>query len=347
MSEATCGKRATRTAAAALCLTLGAAPGALGQAAGDFYANKQVQLVVGYEAGNDYDVGARVLARHLARHIPGQPTIVVQNMPQASSIVAANYLAVRAPRDGTVLGSISRNFASQALLGQSNIMADPRRLVWLGATSFPGRVCVAGAAAEVKTPADLFAHELIVGSAGAGTSTGIVPTVINRVLATKFRIIQGYKGTQDIVLAIERGEVQGVCASLGQFRSHEQLFRDGKLRVVFRAEEAAMAEIPDAPSIFDYAKTTEQRQLMRFVFSSTEFGRPYVFPPDVPAERVEIMRQALAAAARDPDLVAEAEAMKLDMTYRPPDHLERLVAQLYETPPALIETVKTLIPNMR
>jgi tripartite-type tricarboxylate transporter receptor subunit TctC len=245
------------------------------------------------------------------------------------------------------MASVSRNFPSQAVMGQANIEADPRRLIWLGATSFPGRVCVAASASPVKTADDLFTHELIVGGVGAGSSTSILPTVLNRVLGTKFRIIEGYRGAQDIVLAIERGEVHGACASLGQFRSHERLFREGKLRVIARAEEAAMPEIPDVPSLFDYAKTTEQRQLMRFVFSSTEFGRPYLFPPGVPCDRVELVRKALAEAAKDPELVAEADKLKLDMTYRAPDHLERLVASLYETPPALIETVKKLVPNLR
>jgi len=317
------------------------------QGAADFYRNKQIQLIVGYEPGNDYDLGARLLARFLPRHIPGQPTIIVQNMPQAAGTVAANSLYVRAPRDGTALASISRNLASQAALGQPNIEADPRRFIWLGATSFPGRICVAAASAAVKNAADLFTRELLVGSIGTGSSTSIVPTVLNRVLGTKFRLIEGYRGVQDIVLAIERGEVEGACASLGQFRTNERLIRDGKLRIILRAEEAAMPEMPDVPSIFDHAKSEEQRQLMRFVFSSTEFGRPYVFPPDVPKERVDLLRQAIAAAAQDPELVADAAKAKLDMTYRPAEHLERLVANLYATPPALIETVKKLVPNLR
>jgi tripartite-type tricarboxylate transporter receptor subunit TctC len=341
------GLRHWRVAITALGLACAASAAAHGQAAPDFYKGKQIQLIVGYEAGNDYDLGARMLARYLPRHIPGQPTIIVQNQPQAQSIAAANSLYVRAPRDGTVMASISRNFASQAAMGQSNIEADPRRLNWLGATSFPGRVCVASGSAIVKTPADLFTRELIVGSVGTGSSTSIVPTVLNRVLGTKFRMIEGYRGAQDVVLAIERGEVEGLCASLGQFRTHERLIRDGKLRIILRAEETVMPEIPDVPSIFDFAKSDEQRQLMRFVFSSTEFGRPYIFPPDVPPERVEIMRKAIAEAATDPELVAEAERIKLDMTYRPPDHLAKLVAQLYETPPATIETVKKIVPNFR
>lgn len=313
----------------------------------DFYKGKQLQLIVGYEAGNDYDIGARLLARYLARHIPGQPAIIVQNMPQAAGVVAANHLYIRAARDGTVLASISRNFPSQAIMGQPNIEADPRRFIWLGATSFPGRVCVATSAAKVKTTDDVFREELIVGSVGTGSSTSIVPTVLNRVLGTKFRLIEGYRGAQDVVLAMERGEVHGLCASLGQFRTHQQQIREGKLRILFQAEESKMADLPDTPSIYDYAKSDEQRALMRFVFSSTEFGRPYLFPPDVPTERVALMRKAIAEAVRDPELVAEAEKAKLDMTYRPPEHLEALIAKLSQTSPEQLAAIKKIVPSIR
>ena len=317
------------------------------QAAQDFYRNKQIRMIVGHSAGNDYDLAGRFLARYLAKHIPGEPTIIVQNMPAAASIAAANFLYAQAPRDGTVFGSFSRNVPSQALMGQMNVEVDPRRFNWLGATSLPSRVCVRWFNAPVRTPADLFTQEFIVGGAGAGSSLSILPTVFNHVLGTRFRIVQGYKGTTDTVLAIERGEIQGACASYLQFRIYEQLIREGKLVFLLRAEESPIPEIPDVPSIFDYARTGEQRQLMQFVFASTEFGRPYVFPPDVPKERVELMRKAFAESLKDPALVAEAAKIKLDMTFRPPDHLETLVARLYETPPELIETVKKLVPNLQ
>jgi tripartite-type tricarboxylate transporter receptor subunit TctC len=331
-------------------VVLGAAFGthnqAYAQAAPDFYKNKQIRIIVGHAVGNDYDLAARFLARYLPKYIPGQPSIVVQNMPQAASIVAANYLYAQAPPDGSVLGSFSRNLPSQALLGQANIEADPRRFNWLAATSLPVRVCIRSQAAPVETPADLFTRELIVGGAGAGSSLNILPTVFNQVLGTKFRLVLGYKGTTEAVLATERGEVQGVCASYGQFRTFEQQFRDGKLVFLLRAEEAPIPEIPEVPSIFDHAREPEQKELMRFVFASTEFGRPYVFPPGVPKERVALMRKAFADALKDPELVAEAARIKLDMTYRSPDHLERLVTRLYATPPAMIETVKKLVPHV-
>ena len=321
--------------------------GAHGEAPQDFYKNRQLRMIVGHAAGNDYDLAGRLLARHLAKHLPGEPTIVVQNLPGAASVAAANYLYVQAPRDGTVFGSFSRNLPSQALMGQANLEVDPRRFNFIGATSLPSRACVRWHTAPVKSPADLFTQELIVGGAGAGSSLSTLPTLFNHVLGTRFRVIEGYKGTTDVVLAVERGEVQGACASYGQFRIYEQLIRDGKLVFLLRAEEEPIPDAPEVPSIFDYAKTAEQRQLMRFVLASTEFGRPYVLPPDVPGDRVEVMRRAFAEALRDPALVAEAARIKMDMTYRPPDHLERVLASLYETPPALIATVKKLVPSMQ
>src|SRR5262245_20498232 len=242
-------------AAAAFALLLGLTFGAKAQSAQDFYKGRQLQLIVGYEVGNDYDVGARLLARYLSKQLPGQPAVVVQNMPQAAGLASANFIYARAPRDGSVIGSISRNLPSQAVMGLPNIEADPRQYNWLGATSFPGRICVAATDAPVKTGADIFTTELITGSVGAGSSTSIVPTVLNRVLGTKFKMIEGYRGAQDILLAIERGEVQGVCMSLGQFRSHEQKFKDGKLRYLLRAEETPLPGLESVPSIYDFAKT--------------------------------------------------------------------------------------------
>ena len=331
----------------ALVLAAGLTCAAHGQSAEEFYKNRQIQMVVGYEVGNDYDIGARLLARYLSKELPGNPTIVVQNMFQASGVVAANYMAVRAPRDGSVIGGISRNLPSQAMMHLPNIEADPRKFIWLGATSFPGRVCVASSEESVKTAADVFKTELLTGGVGAGSSTSIVPTVINRVLGTKFKMIEGYRGAGDILIAIDRGEVHGVCMSLGQFRTSEQKFKDGKLRYLLRAEESPLPGVPDVPSIYDFAKTNEQRQLMRFIFSSTEFGRPYLFPPDVPKDRVQFMRKAIAAAVKNPELLADAQRMKLDMVYRPPEHLEQLVAHLYETPPSLIETAQKISPNLK
>lgn len=314
----------------------------------DFYKGKTLRVVVGHNVGNDYDVGTRLLTKYLSKHIPGHPAIVVQNMPQAAGIASANFLHGQAPRDGLVWGSFTRNYPNQAIMHVANVEGDPRQLNWLGATSFPSRVCIVSATAKVKTASDLFKHELIVGGGpGVSSSNSILPTVFNRILGTKFRVITGYKGAQDAVLAIERGELEGVCASFAQFRPYKQLFSEGKVRIILHAEESAMPDLPGVPSIYDFVQTTEQRQFLRFVFASAEFGRPYAFPPGVPQDRVQLMRRAIADALKDPELVAEAAKMGLDMSFRPPDHLEKVVANLYETPRGLIERVKELVPDIR
>jgi len=324
-----------------------ASSAAQSQPAAEFYKGKQLRLITGHQVGNDYDIGARLLARHLPKHLPGQPTIIVQNMVSAASVAAVNYVYGQAPKDGTVLGTFSRNIPSQKLMGQANIEADPRRFNWLGATSYPGRVCTVWHTAPVKTPEDLFTHELIVGGAGAGSAPSILPSVFNHVLGTKFRVVEGYKGTQDVMLAMERSEVQGVCASFGQFRTYDKFLAEGKLSFLFQAEETPMPEIANVPSVYKYATRDDQRQFMRFVFSSTEFGRPYFLPPDVPADRVALMQEAFAATVKDPELIAEAEKIKLDMSFRGPAALQELTTKLYATPPEVIEAVKKLVPNLQ
>jgi tripartite-type tricarboxylate transporter receptor subunit TctC len=313
----------------------------------EFYRGKQVHMIIGHPAGGDYDLGGRLLAKYLLKYIPGNPAIVVQNMPGGAGIVAANYLYKVAPKDGTVFGSFSRNLPSQAVLGLANIEADPRRFAWLGATALPSRICVDREASAVKSADDLFTHELITAGTGAGSSGSIVPTVLNRVLGTKFRIVEGYQGTPDALLAVERGEVDGVCNSYATFRSSIDQIKSGKIRVLFRAEEAPLVEMPEVPSIYRYAKTEAQRQFMRFIFSSVEFGRPYVMPPETPGDRVQAMRKAFVDALNDPELVAEARQLDIDMTFRPAEAVADLVEKLYGTPPRMLDEVRKLVPDER
>jgi len=312
----------------------------------DFYKGKQIRMIVGFPAGNEYDIGARLLAKFWEKHIPGNPTIIVQNMPNGASIQAANYVYAQAPKDGTVIGAITRNIVTSALLETPGLTADPKKFIWIGGTSYPGRVCVVGKNAPVQEASELFTKELITGAVAPGNSTHVLPTVFNSVLGTKFKIIQGYKGTADVVLAIERGEVDAVCASWGQFRTNTEAFKTGRLKLLFSAEEGVNPEIPDAKSIYTFAKTEQQKQFMRFVFSTTEYGRPYVLPPGVPAERVAILRKAFLDAVNDPQLKAEAGKAKIDMALRTHEDLEKTTKNLYATSPDLIEQVKELLPDV-
>ena len=251
-----------------------------------------------------------------------------------------------APRDGTVIGSFSRNLASQAVLGRETLKADPRQFGWIGASSYPSRICAVAAASPIKSVDDLFTQELIVAGAGAGSSLSIVPTVLNRVLGTKFRVVEGYKGATEAIIALERGEVQGICHTYSLFRStHADLISSGKFRILFHAEEAAIADAPGIPSIFDRATTDEQKFMIRFLFSNVEFGRPYVAPPGVPRDRLAALRIAFDQALADPELLAEASRLKLDVSYRSADDLIALVNKLYATPKYLIDQARDLMPT--
>lgn len=333
--------------AAALCtlLALGGPDAAWAQGP-EFYQGKQVRIIVGNATGGDYDLGARSLARHMGRHLPGNPAVIVQNMPGASGNTAAQFIYAVAPKDGTVFGSFSRNLPSQAALGKLKIDVDPRKYNWIGASSLPGRVCVAAKGAPVQTAKDTLTKELIVGSTGTASVQSIVPGVLNKVLNTKFKIIEGYKGISDIVVALERGEVQGVCHLTSVFEGiHAELLKQGKVVALFNVEEASVPSMPGMPSIFAFTNNEQAKQLLRFVFSSAEFGRPYVAPPDTPKERVEDLRKAFKAALQDKALIEEAVKLKLDMSYRAPDALMALIDQLYATPAALKAKVEELLPN--
>ena len=334
-------------AAAAFVLGLTAATASLADPVEDFYRGKQIHMIVGHPAGGDYDLGGRLLAKYLPKYIPGNPVIVVQNMPTAASVVAANYLYKVAAKDGTAFGSFSRNIPGQAVMGLQNLEADPRKYQWLGATSLPGRICLVRGQSPVKSAEDLFDKEAVMAGAGPGSSLSIVPSVLTQTIGMKFKIVEGYQGAPDGLLAVERGEVDGICNTFGALRLKPEQLRSGQYRVLFRAEEAPFAALPDVPSIYKFIKTEQQAQLIRFIFSSVEFGRPYVMPPEAPADRVQAMRKAFGAALSDPDLLAEARKLDLDMSFRPAEAVAGLVDKLYATPPAMLEQVKKLAPAER
>jgi tripartite-type tricarboxylate transporter receptor subunit TctC len=313
--------------------------------ADDFYRGKQIRLVIGNSVGAEYDLGGRLLARHLGKHISGHPAIVVQNMQGAAGIFAANYLYNAAPADGTVVGSVSRNIPIQAALGRDNLKADPRRFGWLGGSGLPSRVCYVAQSSRITTPRDLFERELIVGGAGAGSSLSFLPIALQRVLHMKFRLVEGYRGIADAVVALQRGEIEGICHSYNTLKTTQSaLLKSGRIRLLLRAEQAPLPDGSDVPSIYDYVNNEQQRQLLTFVFSAVEFGRPYFVPPAVPLGRLEMLRAAFAATHADPDYIAEAERLQIDVSHRPAAALRTLVDDLFGAPKELVEQVKNIMP---
>jgi tripartite-type tricarboxylate transporter receptor subunit TctC len=310
----------------------------------DFYKGKQIRIVTGAVAGDGYDLWSRLLARHMGRHIPGHPSIIVQNMPGAGTVIAANYIFSVAPKDGTVFGSFSRSLPAQALLARPNIKYDPREFGWVGSPESINRVCAVGQAAKVQTIDDLLAHELVVGGIGASQMPTYVPMMLNKMLGTKFRVVEGYGSTNAIILAIERGEVDGICMSSSTLLGPRvDLIEKGVLKILFNVEEKPMRAPPGVPTIFDRFND-EQRQVVSLINSAIEFGRPFAAPPGVPPDRLAALQAALRATVADPEFAEEAKKQKFVVTYTSPEEMQQLTRRMYATPRHIVDSAAALMP---
>jgi tripartite-type tricarboxylate transporter receptor subunit TctC len=328
-------ERSMRALALMACCLLAAAP-LRAQPLADFYKGKQIRMVVGTESGQDYDTWARLVARHMRQYLPGNPTFVVENMPGAGSLIAANHLYNKAAQDGTTLGMVSRNIPNYALMRQPNANYDPLKFNWIGSPEITHRGCYARSDAGIKTPEDLFTRELMVGGDGAGTALTETPLLLKNLLGMKFKVIDGYKGATGVILAMERGEVEGLCQTTTAFMgSAQRLLDDGTFRILFTTERDPVPELK-VPTVFAYAKTDEQRMILEIHASSLELGRPILAPPNVPADRIAALRRAFEAAMRDPALLAEAKQMKLTVEARSGDAIAAAIRTVAELPPELV-----------
>jgi tripartite-type tricarboxylate transporter receptor subunit TctC len=307
------------------------------QPVADFYRGKQIRIIVGSTAG-DYDTWARVVGRHLRRHIPGNPGIIVENMPGAGSLVAANYLYTRAAQDGTVLGSVSRNIPNFALMKHPNANFDPLKFNWIGSPEMTHRACYARADSGVTAPEHLFEREVLMGGDGAGTSLSEMPILLRNLLGMKFKVVDGYKGSTEIVLAMQRSEVQGICQTVMAFaQSGQHLLDDGTVKMLFTTEKDRVAKYDNkVPTIFEYAKTDEERNILAFHASSLETGRPWLAPPNVPPERVQALRRAYDATMKDPGFLEEARQRKLEVDPRSGEYVEQVIRAVARLPEELL-----------
>ena len=310
----------------------------------DFYKGKQVRIITGAAAGDGYDLWSRMLSRHMGRFIPGRPSIIVQNMPGAGTVIAANHVFNAAPKDGTVIGSFSRSLPSQALLNRPNIKFDPRRFGWVGSPESINRVCAVGKAAKVQSIDDLFTRELIVGGIGASQMPTYVPMMLNKMLGTKFKVVEGYGSTNAIILAIERGETEGICMSSSTLLGPRvDLVETGVLKILFNVEAKPMPFPPGVPTIFTRFNE-EQKQIVSLINSAIEFGRPFAAPPGVPADRLAALQAALKATVADAEFIAEATKLKFIVTYTSPDEMREIATRMYATPKAVIDAASALMP---
>jgi tripartite-type tricarboxylate transporter receptor subunit TctC len=315
------------------------------QSVESFYRGRTVTIVVGYSVGGGYDILGRVLARHLGKHIPGNPSVVVQNMPGAGSLRAANYLYNAAPKDGATLGVFARGMAMEPLIGTSGTNFDARKFAWIGSGTNEVSVCATWHASKVKTWSDALATPFTVAGEGSGSDPDIFSVMLRNVLGAKMRLVSGYPGGADMTLAIERGEVDGRC---GWTWSSVKLQRpdwvaDRKLNVLIQLATQPSPELPGVPFIFDLATTERQRRIVDLVLSRQEMGRPLVAPPGTPQDRKEALRSAFDATMADPDFIAEATARSLEVNPVKGADLDRLLERLYSTSSAILAETKAII----
>jgi tripartite-type tricarboxylate transporter receptor subunit TctC len=314
-----------------------------------FYRGKQITVIVGSSAGGGYDIYARLLSRHMPKHIPGNPTMWVTNMTGAGSNAAAAHVYNVAPKDGTILGALQNSAVLDALLDA--LLGDTKRLrhdatkfVHLGSATVDHYVCIARADAPVKSFKQLLARELIIGASQPGTSTRDYPAMLNNMTGSKIRLVSGYPGTREITFAIEKDEVKGLCGfSWSSLQAQRpDWLSSGFIRVLVQEHDKGHPIINKmgVPLAVDFAKTPENRRAMELVYSSQTFGRPYMMAPGVPADRVAAVRAAFMQAMRDKELLAEAQKIGIDIDPISGEELQALAEKIFATPAAVVEQAK-------
>jgi tripartite-type tricarboxylate transporter receptor subunit TctC len=310
-----------------------------------FFRGKTITIGVGFTAGGGYDLHARTLARFFGKHLPGNPSIVVKNVPGAAGLVLANALANTAPKDGTEIATFDRAIPLEPLVSPDRARFDALKLNWIGSTDNDVSTCFAWHAARVKTFDDLLQHELVVGGTGTGGNAHIYPKVLNAVLGTKFKLVPGYPGSTEVLLAMERGETEAFCSmgfvTLEYTKPH--WVRDKTVNVLVQLGITKNKDHLDVPLALDLAKTTADRQAIEFVVSPNLFARPFTAPPDVPPERVAALRRAFNATLVDPEYLAEAAARKMQVVPVKGEEIEDVLKRIYSMPRSVMDRVKEAI----
>ena len=330
---------------AALVAALLIAPAASAQTVADFYKGKTVSIVVSTSTGGGYDAMARVISRHIGKHMPGNPTVVVRNMPGAGGITAVNWLFNAAEKDGTVLGLVQNSTPFEPLFGTKEARYDATKFNWLGTPSIEVSMVLLWHAVPVNSLAELKAKETNMGASGANSTPAFYTRLLNATLGTKMKLINGYPGMSDGLLAMERGEIDGYPSAFysALTSTRPNWLRDKLAKAIVQYGPERLRELPDVPFAPDVITNADDKLLMQAAFAPLALGRPLVMPPGVPADRVAAMRKALADTFADPEFKAEAEKAGLIVNApRSGDELQRVIVSAYETPPRVVERLRKL-----
>ena len=320
---------------------------ATAQSVADYYKGKTVGINIGYGAGGGYDTYGRVLARHLGRHIPGNPIVVPKNMPGAGALKAANYIYNSAPKDGTELGLVASSTLMEPLLGNDQAQFDASKYTWLGSMTKDIGHCGIRKGAGVASFDDWLKQkkELTFGSTGPAAITHQHPLIMKNVLGANVRVISGYQGTKDISLAVERGEVDGMCGLFVSSikASYLNMVKAGDLILLIQMGSSRTEEFGKVPSVFDYAKSDRDRQVLEIHFDQLALARPIMAPPGLPKDRAAALRKAFADAMKDPQLLADAKKVNIEIEPVSGAEVEKMLAKFADYPKAAIDAAKKAI----
>ena len=311
----------------------------------EFYQGRTVTVVVGSNAAGGYDTFARAVARYMGKHIPGSPTLIVRNMPGAGGMTAANFLYNNADKDGSVIGLVQNNTPFEPLFGTKEARYDPVRFNWLGSPSVETAMVLLWHAAPVNSVAELKAREVAVGVSGANSTPAFFTRLLNATLGTRMKPINGYPGQNDVLLAMERREIDGhPSAFFSSVRSTRPTWlRDKTAKAIVQYGAEKLAELPDVPFAPDLVGNDGDRLVMQAAFAPLALGRPLLMPPGVAAERVAALRAAFAATMADPDFLAEGERVGLGLNApRSGEQIQEVVERAYQSPPRVIDRLRQL-----
>ena len=330
----------------ALCIVAGAClPQAKADVVAEFYQGRTVTVVVGSNAAGGYDTFARAVARYMGKHIPGSPTLIVRNMPGAGGMTAANFLYNNADKDGSVIGLVQNNTPFEPLFGTKEARYDPVRFNWLGSPSVETAMVLLWHAAPVNSVAELKAREVAVGVSGANSTPAFFTRLLNATLGTRMKPINGYPGQNDVLLAMERREIDGhPSAFFSSVRSTRPTWlRDKTAKAIVQYGAEKLAELPDVPFAPDLVGNDGDRLVMQAAFAPLALGRPLLTPPGVASERVAALRRAFAATMADPDFLAEGERVGLGLNApRSGEQIQEVVERAYQSPPRVIDRLRQL-----
>ncbi len=314
------------------------------QAPATGFVGRTVSMIIGFGPGGGYDTWGRLVAAHIGAHLPGNPTVVAQNMPGGGSYRAASFIYHQAPKDGTTLALIARDGVLGPLTGESGALFDATKFSWLGTPATETNICIAYHTAPVKTVRDLTEKQLIVGDNGPGTGTDSYPKALNAILGFKFKLVGGYPSSADVFLAMERGEVQGICESLDSVKARRpDWISSDTVSVLFQGGVKPNPELKGVPFVVDLAKNPQDKAAIEFLYVGQGIGRPFIAPPGVPPATLKVLRAAFDATMKDPAFIADAARRKYALDPESGEQLEAVVEKAYATPKPIVARIANLI----